>query len=831
MPRPIRVLILEERRDDARRILDQLRTAGFEPTGERVETEADFLARLDPAPELILADFLLPQFDALHALRLVQERNLDVPLIVVTYALGEEAAVDCLNRGADDYLLKDRLDRLGQAVTDALRRKEVRDARRRAEEAQRRAHHEMERRFEERATELARANQDLRAEIIERTRAEQAMRESVDRVRLLLDSTGEAIFGLDQDGLCTFCNAACLRLLGYAGSHDLLGKNMHRLVHHTRADGTPYPQEECRIFRAFRQGEGAHVEDEVLWRTDGTCFPAEYWSYPVRRGGQVSGTVVTFVDITERKRAGEALRQSEQRLRLALDAGGMGTWDWDIRADEVVWSDNLGAVVGLPPGSFDGTLEGFRRLIHPDDRDFVGSAITNAIEERSGYEVEFRIARPDGSIGWMLGKGRVFTDGDGEPMRMIGVSMDITDRKRAGDDIFVLNAELEGRLERIEALREIDRAITGSLDLRFTLGVVLDQVVGQLEVDAAAVLLCRPHQVTLEYAARKGYRGPSPTGDAQRLDEGPAGRAVLEGRTQHLPGPAGEPGALPGSARAEGFVSYWAVPLVAKGRINGVLEVGHRSELDPDPEWLEFLETLAGQAAIAVDNATLFEGLRRSNLELSLAYDATIEGWSRAMDLRDRETEGHSRRVTEMTLRLARAMDLDEAELVHVRRGALLHDIGKLGIPDAILQKPGKLTDEDWQVMRGHSTLAYEMLSPISFLRPALEIPYCHHEKWDGTGYPRGLKGEQIPLSARIFAAVDIWDAMRSDRPYRKGWPEERVREHIARLSGTHLDPDVVQAFLRHVHPPEPTASVTASADGSSATSPTMVSEPPSIRS
>ena len=167
------------------------------------------------------------------------------------------------------------------------------------------------------------------------------------------------------------------------------------------------------------------------------------------------------------------------------------------------------------------------------------------------------------------------------------------------------------------------------------------------------------------------------------------------------------------------------------------------------------------------------------------------------MDLRDHETEGHSRRVTEMTLRLARAMGLDEAELVHVRRGALLHDIGKMGIPDAILLKPGTLTDEEWQVMRRHPTYAYEMLSPIAFLRPALEIPYCHHEKWDGTGYPRGLKGEQIPLAARIFAAVDIWDALRSDRPYRKGWPEERVCEHIASLAGTHLDPAVVAAFLR----------------------------------
>jgi response regulator RpfG family c-di-GMP phosphodiesterase len=188
--------------------------------------------------------------------------------------------------------------------------------------------------------------------------------------------------------------------------------------------------------------------------------------------------------------------------------------------------------------------------------------------------------------------------------------------------------------------------------------------------------------------------------------------------------------------------------------------------------------------------------LQRLNVELALAYDTTLEGWSRALDLRDKETEGHSQRVTEMTLRLARAMGMGQSELVHVRRGALLHDIGKMGIPDSILLKPALLTEEQTAIMRRHPVYAYELLSPIDYLRPALDIPHCHHEKWDGTGYPRGLKGEQIPLAARIFAVVDVWDALRSDRPYRPGWSEDRVREHIWTLAGTHFDPKVVTVFL-----------------------------------
>ncbi|MBI3742214.1 MAG: response regulator [Chloroflexi bacterium] len=189
--------------------------------------------------------------------------------------------------------------------------------------------------------------------------------------------------------------------------------------------------------------------------------------------------------------------------------------------------------------------------------------------------------------------------------------------------------------------------------------------------------------------------------------------------------------------------------------------------------------------------------LERSNIQLILAYDATIEGWSRAMDLRDKETEGHTQRVTDMTVRLARAVALNENEIAHARRGALLHDMGKLGIPDAILLKPGKLTEEEWEFMRRHPRYAYEMLSPIEYLRPALDIPYCHHEKWDGTGYPRGLKGDQIPLAARIFAVVDVYDALTSDRPYRAAWSKEKTLEHIQSLRGTHFEPRVVDAFIK----------------------------------
>jgi hypothetical protein len=191
--------------------------------------------------------------------------------------------------------------------------------------------------------------------------------------------------------------------------------------------------------------------------------------------------------------------------------------------------------------------------------------------------------------------------------------------------------------------------------------------------------------------------------------------------------------------------------------------------------------------------------LAGDNAELRRAYEATIEGWARALDLRDRETEGHSRRVTEMTVALARATGFGPEELEHLRRGALLHDIGKMGIPDTILLKPGPLTDGERAVMQRHPRYAYDWLSPIDFLRPALAIPYGHHEWWDGTGYPRGLAGHDIPLAARIFAVVDIWDALTHDRPYREAWPDDRALAHIRTLAGNHLDPGVVDTFLRFI--------------------------------
>jgi PAS domain S-box-containing protein len=410
--------------------------------------------------------------------------------------------------------------------------------------------------------------------------------------------------------------------------------------------------------------------------------------------------------------------------------------------------------------------------------------LRRCMEERVPSNIENEFAHADGTTSFFELSMQPVPEG------VFIVSIDVTERKSAE-----LNAQRQ--LARLQSLRAIDMSILSSTDLRLTLKTVLDEALARLQASGAYVQLFNADTLMLELVASIGDCEAARTQCFVRVGDGVSGRAGMERRTVVQEGSdtaadgenkVGEPGIA---------TTLCATPLIAKARLIGVLNVSVRGPFVPEPDWIEFLETIAGQAAMAIDSGRLFEELQRTNLDLHLAYDTTIEGWSRALDLRDKETEGHTRRVTELTVRLARLAGMSESDLVDVKRGALLHDIGKMGVPDHILLKPGPLTDDEWVVMRKHPMFARDLLRGIEYLHSALDIPYCHHEKWDGTGYPRGLKGDDIPLAARLFAVVDVWDALRSDRPYRKGWCESDVLAHIRKVAGTHFDPGVVDLFLR----------------------------------
>jgi HD-GYP domain-containing protein (c-di-GMP phosphodiesterase class II) len=359
--------------------------------------------------------------------------------------------------------------------------------------------------------------------------------------------------------------------------------------------------------------------------------------------------------------------------------------------------------------------------------------------------------------------------------------------------------QMKRQMQQLSLLRSIDLAIASGLDLNLLLTMLLDQVVELMQIDAAAILLLNPRSNLLEFTSGKGFHSTSLRYTHLRLGEGCAGRVALERKMLNVPDLQANQMEFSRSPlfRVENFMAYYGVPLIAKGRVLGVLEMFHRSKLQPDGDWLNFLNMVAGQAAIAIDNAVMFRELQKSNIELSLAYDATIEGLTRALDLRDKETEEHTRRVSDMTVQLAVKAGVGDSDLVHVRRGAILHDIGKMAIPDRILFKPGPLDDDEWQIMRRHPGIAVDLLSSVSYLTPALEIPHWHHEKWDGTGYPDKLSGEGIPFAARLFALVDVYDALTSNRPYRGAWSKEETLGYIENQSGKQFDPILVPKFIQ----------------------------------
>lgn len=597
-----------------------------------------------------------------------------------------------------------------------------------------------------------------------------------------LETISDAAIVVERARTIALANSLAHVVFGYQPG-ELAALHIEDLIPETRRGG----KLGGLLFTSMTRPIGT-VEQLTARRKDGSGFPVDIMLKPIVLEGRRC-IVCILRDITDRIEAERVLRESEARYRQLFGSTLSGFALHDIICDEA----------GKPKDyRFLDVNPAFERLTNLKAADLIGRTVLEVLPDTESVWIERYGAvaltgEPAHFTNYSRALGRYYEVTAYSPFKgQFAVFFeDRTEEYRAKERI-------ETQLRRLAALHAIDTAITSSYDLRLTQSVILEHTTAQLGMDAASLLLLDPYTQVLTYAAGRGFRTRAIEQTRVKPGEGISGKSILERRVVHTQNPAQSADFTRRALVAdEHFLEYFAAPLIAKGRVVGILEVFHRSPVEPDDDWQAFLEMLAGQAAIAVDNALLTESMQRSNTELVLAYDATIEGWSRALDLRDEETEGHTQRVTEFTERLAQAKGLNDADLVHIRRGALLHDIGKMGVPDKILLKPDKLNEEEWVIMRKHPDIAFGLLAPITYLRPALDIPYCHHEKWDGTGYPRGLKGRRIPLAARLFAVVDVWDALLSDRPYRAGWPEEKVLEHIRSLSGTHFDPEAVDLFLR----------------------------------
>ena len=479
--------------------------------------------------------------------------------------------------------------------------------------------------------------------------------------------------------------------------------------------------------------------------------------------------------------------ETETRYRLLFENVPVGLYRSTLEGDLLDLNPAGRRILGVSTGD---SLAGVRIqefCVDPDECRRFQERVTR---EGTVHGFEARLRRRDGAVIWVSIDARVVRDPSGRTTYCEGAFADITERKRIED-------VLRHRAEEATALLQTALALN-SLDLEVTLRTIGERAKALFKADGCRIALLEPDGETLRFVLALHERAEAVLNLKLKLGEGLTGDVALRGEPEIVNDGINDPRAVqvPGTPVEQEVMMF--APLKERGRVIGVMSVSRLGDERPfHPDDLELLKGFASMVSTAISNARLFEELRDAHYDLALAYEATIEGWARALELRDLETEGHCRRVMEMTLRLARAMGMREDELVHVRRGALLHDVGKMGIPDAILLKPGPLTPEERATVERHPQLAYELLSSIPFLRPALDIPYCHHERWDGTGYPRGLKGEEIPLAARIFAVVDVYDALCSDRPYRRAWPEQKAREYIREQAGKHFDPQVVELFFR----------------------------------
>lgn len=581
-------------------------------------------------------------------------------------------------------------------------------------------------------------------------RAIDKIEKSEAELELLTNSMTHAMYGQDMGGYCTFINQAGIKALGYDSADELLGKRMHDLVHHSWPDGKPHPYEECPTVRAVRGGKPVYVEGETLWRKDGSPLVTDYWAYPVLKDGYLHGTVITFIDIGEQLRLKSELKYSKMLL------------------DAIV--ENIPAMVFLKRAS-DLRFELFNRageqllgysrddLLGKNDYDFFTKEQADAFTEsdrevlNSHQVMEVQqepIKTADGTDKWLHTLKVGLYDESGTPSHLLGISLDISRRKQAEDEL----RESEAQLIEAQHMAHIG---DWQLDLTNNRLECSDEMLRILEIESqqfedtyeGLLKWVHPDDLAVVERALAGMKQQQSFEFEHRLVMKDGRIKYVQEKCQPVPGEDGK-------------------PVCAKGTIQDVTAT-HFAE----------------------------RALREQQQMLEQALEGTIRTASVAVELRDPYTAGHQRRVAELSCAIAREMGFDEVRMRGLRLGAQIHDIGKIGVPAEILSKPSKLTPIELQMAQRHAEMGYEIIKDVKFPWPIVEIVYQHHERIDGSGYPQGLKGEQISLEARIVAVADVVEAMLSHRPYRTAQPLQDALDEITANRGTFYDEQVVDACVR----------------------------------
>ncbi len=760
----------------------------------------------------------------------------------------------------------------------------------------------------------------------------QVIKRSEEEVKLLTNSIAHAIFGQDLKGRCTFANDACVQILGYEKEEELLGRDMHAIFHHSRADNSPYPAADCPILKTGRSGSTVHVETEVFWRKDGSHFPVDYWSYPIEKSGERLGVVVTFVDITANEQAKLQLKKSEKLLAKAQSIAHIGSWELDLVRDTLYWSDEIYRIFGLERESFAPSYEAFLNAIHPEDREAVNSAYTQSLEKRLPYAIEHRLLMKDGSIKYVHEQCETTFDADGKPLRSLGTVQDISERKQVeialrkakeqyddlvnripvgiylyhffpdGSDRFdyispqfcqllgVTEAEVlenprvafsaahpedldsllqantqafesqqpfhwEGRFlvhgevrwikleseptllpggetlwngvvinitqrklaegslahahSALNALSTVNHELIHASAEKELLQAICKAIVEQKEYRMAWVgYLQQDDSKSINLIASAGdeqgilaHVTPSWSGEELGLCQ----IAVHSGKYQISKDILHDPRyqSWKELLSAHNCASSIALPLKESDKVFGILHV-YSSEIDAFAEQeVQLLEEMSQDLAFGVASLRIRQERDKAMLEnkehlgqMHETLHQTVIAISRAVEARDPYTAGHQRRVADLACAIAGRLGLSEERIEGISMGATIHDIGKIQIPAEILTKPSNLSELEYGFIREHSRVGYEILHDIHFPWPVAEMAYQHHERLDGSGYPQGLKGDEICLEARIVAVADVVEAMSTHRPYRASLGIEKALEEINANRGKLYDAGVVDACL-----------------------------------
>lgn len=743
-----RILSIEDNPDDAFLILHLLK-ANF-PNAEctQVSGKAELLALIsgDYRPDLVLSDWSLPQFNGLAALEIIRAQGIEVPFIIVSGKIGEEAAIAAIRRGVYDYVLKDNLGRLPTAI-----------------------HHALEYYENEKKAKIHNALIALQA------------------TALRVAPAAIAVF--DSGGSVEWVNPAFEELTGY-GSADLLGRDIGESCAAARA----LPLETIR--------NGSETDKERMYtgidkKKNGELYFEEGRFCPViDQDGTLSHFVVIRKDVT----LGEQ-RKKELELDLLLSMVLA-----QAKSPEGLCLSVISFLGEQFPGSHN-SIQLFTDGKSTSVKEFGERFFDKALVARKERIDSADSATP--SVGYGEYRYSMKMDDIDIAQLRIGFPQNSPfDQEKLFEALasqievvlqrMIAQQKISAQMRNISFLKLISRTINVDMDFETVVGPLLRKIQRFLDCDAIALFLIDRESGTLRCRAQSGFHTGIVDHASISYGQPYVGIAAEEQRIVSVSSFADLDAQTPlfGLVKAENFISQSCAPVLVAGKSIGVLEVFQRKTYSPNSEWFILFDAIATQMGLALDYNSINSDLQQAYLDLELSYEATIEGWSAAMDYRDQETEGHSKRVTSLALSLAARLGISEEEITAIRRGALLHDVGKIGIPDSILKKPGPLDEKEWALMKQHPRIAYEMLSRIPYLKDSLDIPLYHHEKWDGTGYPDGLKGDKIPLMARLFSVIDVFDALTSDRPYRKAWDKEKTLRYLREQSGVQFDPSIVEAFI-----------------------------------